>query len=190
MPSPMIHLFAAYKTNPEAPDSFWVGNLAPDYINDRQLKDELHFRNSLNRMEALRQFKQKINIDNSFEAGWLLHLFVDACWDEIMISAFKKKYSSKDWFIKYREETALASFYLYHHMDWAPKVWAQIVKADLSNIPSTLPIPQCEAELYRDRLYKRHSESKKDSVSLEYNEELLSNFCKRTADNYSKWITT
>lgn len=189
MPSPMIHLLAAYETDSKASDSFWVGNLAPDYINDRQLKDELHFRNTSDRMEALRQFKQKINTVNPFEAGWLLHLFVDACWDEIMISAFKKKYISSDWFIKYREETALASFYLYHHMDWAQKVWTQILKADLSNISPTLPITQCDAELYRDRLYKRHSESKMDSVSLEYNEELLLDFCKKTADNYKNWIT-
>ena len=188
MPSPMIHLLVAYETNPKAQDLFWVGNFAPDYINDRQLKDELHFRNSSNRLEALRQFKSKINIANPFEAGWLLHLFVDACWDETMIPAFQKKYNIPDWFVKYRGETALASFYLYHHMDWAPKVWTQILKADLSSIPTTLPITQYDVELYRDRLYKRHSESKADSVSLEYDEELLLNFSQTTSCKYKKWI--
>lgn len=38
MPSPMIHLLVAYEINPKAPDLFWVGNFAPDYINDRQKK--------------------------------------------------------------------------------------------------------------------------------------------------------
>jgi hypothetical protein len=141
-------------------------------------------------MAVLRQLKEKTDINSPFARGWLLHLFVDACWDKIMIPAFQQKYMSQDWFDKYREETALASFYLYHHMDWAPKVWAQILKADLSSIPSTLPITQREAELYRDRLYKRHSESKIDSASHEYNEELLLDFCKQTANNYNEWIIT
>lgn len=189
MPSPMIHLLAAYEINPEAPDLFWVGNLVPDYTNDRQLKDEIHFRNASNRMDALSQLRKNINYNNPFESGWLFHLFVDACWDE-KIPVFQQKYRVQDWFIKYREETALASFYLYHHMDWAPQVWAQILRADLSNIPSELPITQCEAEGYRDRLYKRHSESKIDSVSMEYNEELLLDFSRKTAYKYREWIIT
>jgi len=188
MPSPMVHLLAAYEISPEASDSFWVGNIAPDYTNDRQLKDKIHFRNTSNRMEALKQLRENMNDNNPFEAGWLLHLFVDACWDEIMIPAFQRKYSIHDWFIKYREETALASFYLYHHMDWAPKVWAQILKADLSGIPLDMPITQYEAEWFRDRLYKRHSESKIDSVSLEYKQELLLDFSRKTADKYREFM--
>ena len=185
----MIHLLVAYEISPKAPDLFWVGNFAPDYTNDRQLKDEIHFRNVSNRMEALGQLRKITNNNNPFESGWLLHLFVDTCWDEIMITEFQQKYRIQDWFVKYREETALASFYLYHHMDWTSKVWAQILKADLSSIPSELPITQCEAEWYRDRLYKRHSDSKMDSVSLEYNEELLLDFSRKTAQKYKEWIT-
>ena len=184
----MVHLLVAYEINPTALASFWVGNFAPDYTNNRQLKDEIHFRNAFNRMEALKQLRENINNNNPFEAGWLLHLYVDACWDEIMISAFQKKYRIQDWFIKYREETALASFYLYHHMDWAPKVWAQILKADLSHIPSELPITQCEAEWFRDRLYRRHSESKIDSISSEYTEEVLLDFTRKTAYRYGEWM--
>lgn len=108
MPSPMIHLLVAYEINPKASDSFWVGNIAPDYTNDRQLKDEIHFRNSENRLEELRQLRNKIDKNNPFESGWLLHLFVDKCWDEIMIPAFQQKYKNSsvfhDWFIKYKKK--------------------------------------------------------------------------------------
>lgn len=193
MPSTMIHLLVAYEINPKAPDLFWVGNFAPDYTNDRQLKDEIHFRNASNRMEALRQLRKKIDNDNPFESGWLLHLFVDACWDEIMIPAFQQKYKNSSafqhWFIKYREETGLASYYLYHHIDWLPQIWAQILNADLSIIKSQLPITQYEIEWYRDRVYKKHSESNINSVSLEYNEEQLLEFSRKTAHKYMEWLS-
>lgn len=192
MPSPMIHLLVANEITPKAPDLFWVGNFAPDYTNDRQLKDEIHFRNSANRLESLRELRNKIDNNNPFESGWLLHLFVDKCWDEIMIPAFQDKYKNssafQDWFVKYREETALASFYLYHHMDWVPQIWNQILNADLSTITLELPITQCEAELYRERLYRRHSESSNNSVSQEYTEEQLLDFSRKTAHQYMEWL--
>ncbi|MDP4182577.1 MAG: hypothetical protein Q8942_15995 [Bacillota bacterium] len=192
MPSTMIHLLAAYEINPKALDLFWVGNFAPDFTNDRQLKDEIHFRNASNRMEALNQLRKKIDDNDPFETGWLLHLFVDACWDEIMIPAFQKKYINdgdcQNWFIKYREETSLASYYLYHHSDWAPKIWAQILNADLSIIKSELPITQNDIEWYRERVYKRHSESDINSVSLEYNAEQLIDFSRKTARKYLEWF--
>ncbi|KNY25650.1 hypothetical protein [Pseudobacteroides cellulosolvens] len=192
MPSTMIHLLAAYEINPEASDLFWVGNFVPDYTNDRKFKDEIHFRNTSNRMEALRQLRKKIDNNNPFETGWLVHLFVDACWDEIMIPAFKEKYinnsACENWFVKYREETGLASYYLYHHIDWAPRIWAQIINADLSVIKTELPITQYDMDSYRERVYKRHSESNINSISLEYNEEKIFNFCKNTARKYMEWL--
>lgn len=192
MPSTMIHLLAAYEISPNAQDLFWVGNFAPDYTNDRQFKDEIHFRNTSDRMEALRQLRKKIDSNNPFESGWLLHLFVDACWDEIMIPAFQQKYKNnsayKDWFIKYREETGLASYYLYHHIDWAPQIWAQILNADLSIIESELPINQYEIQWYRERVYRKHSESDINSVSLEYSKDRLLDFSRKTAHKYMEWL--
>jgi hypothetical protein len=193
MPSTMIHLLAAHEVSPKAPDLFWVGNFAPDYTNDRPFKDGIHFRNASNRMEALKQLRKKIDNDNPFECGWLLHLFVDACWDEKMIPAFQQKCKEngtfEHWFTKYREETGLASYYLFHHTDWASELWAQILKADLSIISkSELPITQHEMELFRDRVYKRHSESNINSVSLEYKEEQLLDFCRKTARKYMEWL--
>lgn len=192
MPSPMIHLLVAYYANPKAPDLFWVGNIAPDYMNDRQYKDEIHLRNASNRMESLGQLRKGFVDINPFEIGWLLHLFTDACWDETMIPAFQQKHKDartfEDWFVKYREQTLSASFYLYHHCTWTHQIWAQILNADLTYISSKLPITRHDAEGFRDRVYKRHFESDQNSASLEYREDLLFDFSQKTARKFMEWL--
>lgn len=191
MPSAMIHLLIAHEVDPKAPDLFWFGNFAPDYMDYRPFKDQIHFRNAPNRLEALTQFKKTIDMKNPFEAGWLLHLFADACWDEFEIPTFQQKYEkildSQQWFVKYREEINLASFYLYHHIDWAPHIWARILKADLSSVSSRLPITQDESALYRARVHKRHLKSDLNSVSLEYDEKQIFGFSRDTAHKYIEW---
>jgi hypothetical protein len=193
MPSLMIHLFTAYEVNKKGSDLFWIGNFAPDYINDRVLKDKVHFRDSVNRLESIDKLKKEINHDNQFELGWLLHLFVDYYWDEKMISAFKEKYRvdeiSNEWFIKYREETSLASYCLYHKYDWSIKIWKQIIKADLSAINSKLPVTKSDIEPYIERVYKKHSESDSKSASKEYSEDIIIDFVKITAKKYIEWIS-
>jgi hypothetical protein len=184
----MIHLLVAYQINPTALHPFWIGSIAPDYTDSRQLKDQIHFRNISDRMSVLNQFKTKIDRNNPFACGWLLHLFVDACWDEIMIPTFQQKYIIQDWFIKYRKETALASFYLFHHMDWTCQIWTQILNADLSTGLQNFSVPQYEIERYSAQVYKRHSESKIDSISQEYPEDLLLAFSQSTAQKYKQWI--
>jgi hypothetical protein len=146
MPSPMIHLLTAHEVNPNAHALFWVGNLAPDYINERELKDKIHFRNHPKRIEALAKLKTEIDIANPFEEGWLLHLFTDLYWDEIYIPIFKEKCkksnATSDWFTNYRKETTLASFYIYHNFDWSQHVWNKILNANLKTLSSHLPITQ------------------------------------------------
>lgn len=192
MPSPMIHLLVAHEVNPNAPALFWVGNFAPDYVNERELKDKIHFRDSLNRLGALSKLRNEIDISNPFEEGWLLHLFTDLCWDEQQIPLFKEKCKKNntisDWFIDYRKETTLASFYIYHNFDWSSHVWSKILNANLQTLSSTLPVTQADIELYRERLYKRHSDSTSTSYSFEYHKELLTQFSKETAKKYVKWL--
>ncbi len=192
MPSTMIHLLTAHEINPKGEGLFWIGNFAPDYTNDRAFKDQIHFRNASNRMEALSRFKKVINNEDPFESGWLVHLFVDACWDEMMIPAFEQKYresrEGQQWFAKYREEIGLASYHLYHHLDWTPHIWDQILKTDLSLLISDLPITKHEIQWFRDRVYRKHSESHLSSVSLEYNKEQLLDFARKTALKYMEWI--
>lgn len=193
MPSVMIHLLTAYEVNKNGSDLFWIGNFAPDYINNRKLKDKVHFRDSADRLYSLNKLKREIDFNNQFETGWLLHLFVDSCWDKEMIPAFKRKYqfeeTNPDWFLQYRAETSLASYYIYHKYEWSVKMWEQILTADLSVINSNLPVTQADIKDYMERLYKRHSESDVNSISNEYSEETVINFAKNTAEKYIKWIS-
>lgn len=191
MPSTMIHLLTAYEVKKEAPDLFWVGNFAPDYINDRVEKDKIHFRDCSDRIAALYNLKKQINMNNPFEEGWILHLFVDNYWDKEVISLFKENHKkaneSSDWFLKYRNETSIASFSLFHTVSWSKKIWAQILKADLSQLNSTLPAKEEDMKVFIERVYKRHSENKPEP-SLLYTEEMIADFAKRTAEKYRKWI--
>lgn len=191
MPSTMIHLLTAYEVKKEAPDLFWVGNFAPDYVNEREFKDKIHFRDCINRLESLKELKNKIDINNPFEEGWLLHLFADLCWDEEVISLFKENHiksgDSSDWFLKYRTETSLASYALFHSLEWSPKIWQQILNADLSEIRKTLPVTAEDISSFRIRVYQRHLETK-TNFSLLYTEEMIKEFAKKTALKYLNWI--
>lgn len=53
MPGSMIHLIVAKKVRPNASDLFYLGTIAPDAVNDWQIKDITHFRNLENREPAL-----------------------------------------------------------------------------------------------------------------------------------------
>jgi hypothetical protein len=187
MPSPMVHLYIAHEFNPAATGEFWMGAIAPDYSDDRELKDQIHFRNRTNRMEMLRQMKNQLDEDDPFAAGWLLHLFVDARWDEEMITKYHKINTSKDWFLQYRKETALISFYLFHHMSWTDYLWKQIQtciseKMRSSNVMNDEMISFCK------HVYQRHNDSPRESESQIYTFERIKEFTKVTITEYNQWL--
>jgi hypothetical protein len=187
----MIHLLTAHEINPAAPDLYWVGNFAPDFTTERQQKDTIHLRNISNRFEALGQLRATLDPDNPFEMGWLLHLFTDLCWDQEIIPKyqqdFEKQYPGQPWFFRYREEIGLASYYLSHHLDWAASIWARIKAADLSAVSSVLPVTSVELEEYRDRVYRKHTESDPASVSTYFTESAVHRFARETAAKFKEW---
>ena len=196
MPSTMIHLLtarellAAHNINSEAPGLFWFGNFAPDFTEEREKKDLIHFRTVPDWLEALRQLKDSLDLANPFQLGWLLHLFADLCWDETVFQAFRLKYENapvQPWFRTYRNEIGLATYYLYHHIDWAPAVFGQIKNTDMQDIPAILPVTGEELEQFRDRVHKKHTESDPASVSSEYSEEMMMRFARATARKFTEW---
>ena len=138
MPSTMIHLLVAHEIKPDASDLFMVGNFAPDYTNDRELKDKIHLRNSEDRWTSLRKLYSDIDKKSDFDCGWFLHLFVDTCWDEKQFIEYKNWFeftntdTDRQWFLSYREEIGFATYYLYHRLSWAGKVWQSIKSAKLT----------------------------------------------------------
>ena len=89
MPGPMLHLSIAKKVNPDASIGFYVGNLAPDAVREREIKDKAHFYDIPDREKALKQFALKA--DNEYLKGMLLHLYVDGKWWETHLSGFAEK---------------------------------------------------------------------------------------------------
>jgi len=76
MPSTGIHLLVAHSIEPEAQNLFWIGNFAPDYTNDRELKDKIHLRDTRDRWNSLEKLYLDIDKNNIFNIGWFLHLLL------------------------------------------------------------------------------------------------------------------
>ena len=136
--------------------------------------------------------RDKIDMENPFERGWLLHLFTDACWDEHELMEYKSYAESfgnaENWFSGYRNEIGLATYYLYHHLPWAKQVWDLIKNADLSMINTSLPISQSDAGWYRDRVVARHFESEANIKPEFFTHDKILNFSQNTAARYKAWL--
>ena len=191
MPCTMIHLLAAYELEPKGTDLFWVGNFAPDYTNDRILKDRIHLRDTEDRIGALQVLYQSIDTNNNFEMGWFFHLFTDACWDESVFLECRNYFASIDkgehWFNQYRNEIGLASYYLYHKLPWAKRMWQIIATTRLNTIETSLPVNPDDISGYRDRVCARHIESPPDIPPQFLCDEKITAFVDTVIDKYKKW---
>ena len=190
MPSTMIHLLVAHEIQPEASGLFLVGNFAPDYTNNRGLKDKIHLRDTANRRSSLKKLYSEIDKENDFETGWFLHLFVDSCWDEEQYNEYKNWYEAKQdgWFLCYREEIGFASYYLYHHLPWSEETWNLIKQTQLSEIKTSLPIVLDEIERYRDISAGRHSESDPNITPKFFTADKIKDFSENTVNKYREWV--
>ena len=132
----MIHLMFAMKVNPQGSDQFYLGNIAPDAVNDWKVKTKTHFRDLQDRNKSLRKLERNARCD--FDEGMLLHLYLDYKWDVFMIKKFKEQ-SGQDWFQEYREEVCIACSYFYHKYSWASDIWKRMDSVpihDYKNVPS------------------------------------------------------
>lgn len=127
MPSSMIHLMTAKKVHPDSPVLFYIGNVAPDAAYGREFKDKTHFRDIQDRESALLKLADKIQ--NDFEEGVLLHLFLDWKWDSGPMQAFIRNYGN-DWFLPYREDIGQVSALLFHRDKWFGEMWEEMMEYD------------------------------------------------------------
>lgn len=123
MPSSMIHLLTAYKYDPKSSVMFLLGNLIPDSVSEWKAKDIIHFRDKEDRIGALREFANSLDLKNKLNLGILLHLFLDNKWDSDSMKKFIESYNGEDWIHAYRNEIALASAWYYHHSQWSTQTW-------------------------------------------------------------------
>ena len=182
MPGPMLHLSVAKKVNPNAGIDFYVGNLAPDAIKNREQKDIAHFYNVSDRESALREFAVKAN--NEYLKGILLHLYVDGKWWEKHLSKFAEK-EGEGWYVKYNEENWKMGSYAFHNTEWAYNLFEQMENWDYNGFEETEFITRenvkwlsCEL-LLANRL----------AATTVFTPALIEAFAHNTANDFVKWYS-
>jgi len=189
MPSSMVHLMIAYDYNPGPPAEFWVGNIAPDCIDNRAESDKFHLRCSKDREQALRGFAKTINKDDLFAEGILLHLFVDWKWDDDLRQQYIKYCNSGDWFQPYRNEIGLLSARLYHDNLWSGKVWNEMISSDIPKYNKTKEISSENILSILKRANTYHIDNP-SATPVFYSVESVIDFTGKTAEDYRKWRNT
>ncbi len=148
MSSAMVHLACAKRYDPAAPTLFYSGNIAPDLLGTREAKDKTHFRDipPAQRREALMRFARTLELDDPFQKGVLLHLFLDLHWDREGYEPYRLAHEKEEgWFWRYRQEIFLASAQLYHHTSWARELFFEMNR-------TFLPVPASVCGITRDGL--------------------------------------
>lgn len=185
MPGTMIHLLTAYKVNPTASVSFWIGNVAPDAISDWQEKEIKHFRNFPDRTEAITNLARKTDKTDELAEGILLHLFLDWKWDVSIREDFMKK-TGENWFLKYRDELSLAGGFMYHHIVWGKIIWEQMDLYDVSSLEIIDGPTNSELKNFISRNRKWHNENN-IGPSTTFMPEMIESFTDKVAKEYVIW---
>ena len=193
MPHTMVHLLIAHEIEPSAPALYWVGNFAPDFSNDRSIKDAIHFRNTEDRWKTLEKMYFDIDKKNYFELGWLLHLFVDICWEEKPLIEYKNWFETtqdknSNWFLSYRNEMKSINYYLYNNQIWVKDIMQLIKNVNLSNVITSLPINSSENEWYRNHVVQGLLENKNKQNPIFFNIDSIQKFSVDTVNHYKQWL--
>ncbi|MBE6564853.1 MAG: hypothetical protein E7655_06250 [Ruminococcaceae bacterium] len=188
MPSAMIHLEIAKKYDPNASTLFLLGNLAPDCIDIRAIKDHTHFRDRADRETALSELKAKTDLDDPFHKGILLHLFADRRWDAHAQSRYKHFFQGDaELFKQYRHEIGIASAYLYRHRDWADPSWTAMRGLDPALYASSPDFPPEEIHQYLEKNQEWHRTLDCPPSEL-FPMSFIDTFTDETADLFKKWL--
>jgi hypothetical protein len=189
MPSLMIHLLTANKYNPEATVPFWIGNIAPDSVSEREEKDKTHFRDRTDRIDALRELAQNIDLQDDFSRGLLMHLFLDYCWDSYPMSNFIKSYTNGNWFPAYRHEIALAGCWLFHHSVWGKSIWNQMIAWPMPQYNNVNGIVRGDMTDFIKRNAMWHAENNIGPSSV-FTPDFVEDFTTKVAVDFRKWLQT
>ncbi|HEY5584921.1 MAG TPA: hypothetical protein VIK78_10570 [Ruminiclostridium sp.] len=187
MPSLMIHLLTAYKYNPNASVAFWIGNIAPDSVSDWKEKDKTHFRDRLDRLDALRELAFTMNLCDDFSKGILLHLYLDYYWDSYPMRNFIENYKEGNWFPIYRNETALAGGWLFHHTQWSKTVWDEMIAYPILEHENSHGIVKENVADFINRNNKWHVENNIGPSSV-FTPDFIEEFTSKVAIDFKNWL--
>lgn len=140
MPSHSIHLLVAYKYNPSGSAEFYIGNIAPDAVRDREDKDRTHLRNlpETERVVALAGLAKRLDLSRDENLGAVLHLYTDILWDTSQLKRYIQSYG-EGWFRPYRQQTAIAGAWMYHNLPEIRRLWELVAGA----VENSLAVNAC-----------------------------------------------
>ena len=183
MPSSMLHLITAKKVNPNAGIDFYVGNLAPDAIRERELKDAVHFRSTKDREDALKEFA--IKADNEYLKGVLLHLFVDWKWDKTWVVDYFSRNGDKR-LSSYHDEIGVMSASAFHNNKWAHGLWKQLEAWDGNGFVEIAHIHKDNIIDMIQHVHKWHT-ANNIGPSVVFPPDLVGKFATDTANDFVRW---
>ena len=184
MPSSMIHLLTAYKYNPNAGSDFYIGNIAPDSIKDKEI---IHFRHYEDRLVALKNLTLDMDINSEYCRGIILHLFLDYHWDTESIRDFRLKCTQEDWYSMYREEISLAGSWLFHNENFGKRLFLEMKAHPLYNNKNILGIKVDELMDFISRNYDWHMKNN-IGPSFIYTPTYIDEFTSKVVVSFKDWI--
>ena len=191
MPCAMMHLVCAKLYDNNADVAFYIGNEAPDCMDIREIKDKSHFRiyKGKERVDKLTEFARTLDLDDPYQLGVLLHLFVDLLWDAGPMAEHKKNYKGNDWFHDYRWQIRLIGTHIYKNVEWSKSIWAQMCEVDESKYDSLPLFPSEKIKSYlcfnRDR-----DRSAETTPSPDFPPELVDKFCVDAVAKFTDYLNS
>ncbi|MDY5015925.1 MAG: hypothetical protein SO063_07645 [Eubacteriales bacterium] len=181
MSSLMIHLCMAHALRPDAPAEYYVGHIAPDCVDIREIKDHTHFRDRTDRMAALEELRAATRPEDDYGEGILAHLYLDCMWDALVLDSFRQLGVAA-----YRREISRAGAYLYRREPWADALWEKIDACPPEKYASR---PDFPPEKIRELIvWQRGWYAHADGAPSEaYPPDFCVRFLDKTAREYQKW---
>ena len=186
MPGSMTHLLVAKKVNPNGSALYFLGNIAPDAVDDWHAKDITHFRNLDDRQPALIALAGETVGD--FAEGVLLHLYFDWRWDTAVMRNFIAE-AGDNWVVSYRKNLGLAGSYTFHNAGWAKQLWNDMDSLDIGSYGITPGATAMDVKEFLGRNNKWHNENAM-GPSLAFPPGLIDDFTTQIAREYIEWRKT
>lgn len=185
----MMHLMCANLYDNNADIAFFIGNLAPDCIDERSFKDKNHLRiyQGEERIKKLLELAYTLNLKDPYQFGVLFHLYTDMCWDNGPMADHKRSYKGENWFTDYRQEIRYISKFMYKNQPWAKDMWLNMVAADKLAYSSVDYYPADMINRYLNHNIKVHNEPPAIE-SKAFPNTLVDQFCIDTVNSFKKWI--
>ncbi len=189
MPSAMIHLNTALTYAPDASPLFLVGNLAPDCLDIRELKDRTHFRSSPDREGDLIRLRDRTDKNDPFHFGILLHLFLDYKWDRLTEHDFRDVFFPDGVFRfkYYRDQIHSATSYLYNTAPHSDALWQSLCDVDPEEYASHPDFAASDIKAFLDFNFEWNKKTNRPPSEV-FTPDTVNSFISRSAKEFEEFL--